>query len=101
MCATVKAKPISTTHWLKHRHCLDLTKDRLKRQVYPGYVIGINNPGNFATGDTLYTDNQKVAFEGIPLFSPEIYTYIQAPNPSDHNPSVRELCSFSTKEREL
>jgi len=25
-----------------------------------------------------------VAFEGIPSFSPEIFTYIQVPNPSDY-----------------
>jgi len=53
-------------------------------EAYPGDVIGINNPGNFAIGDTLYTGNQKVAFEGIPSFSPEIFAYIRAPNPSDY-----------------
>ena len=46
-------------------------------EAYPGDVIGINNPGNFAIGDTLYTGNQKVAFEGIPLFSREIFSYIK------------------------
>jgi len=30
--------------------------------AYPGDVIGINNPGNFAIGDTLYTGNEKIAF---------------------------------------
>ena len=27
--------------------------------AYPGDVIGINNPGNFAIGDTLYTGALK------------------------------------------
>lgn len=52
--------------------------------AYPGDVIGINNPGNFAIGDTLYTGNIRVAFPGIPSFSPEKFAYIRAPNPSDY-----------------
>jgi len=52
--------------------------------AYPGDVIGINNPGNFAIGDTLYTGNGKVAFPGIPSFSPEKFAYIRSPNPSDY-----------------
>ena len=47
-------------------------------------MIGVNNPGNLAIGYTLYTGNQKVAFEGIPSFSPETFAHIQAPNPSDY-----------------
>jgi len=43
--------------------------------AYPGDVIGINNPGNFAIGDTLYSGIQKVAFPGIPSFSPEKFAY--------------------------
>lgn len=52
--------------------------------AYPGDVIGINNPGNFAIGDTLYTGNTKVAFPGIPSFSPEKFAYIRNPNPSTY-----------------
>jgi peptide chain release factor 3 len=52
--------------------------------AYPGDVIGINNPGNFAIGDTLYTGNTRIAFPGIPSFSPEKFAYIRAPNPSDY-----------------
>lgn len=52
--------------------------------AYPGDVIGINNPGNFAIGDTLYTGSAKVAFPGIPSFSPEKFAYIRSPNPSDY-----------------
>ena len=59
--------------------------DRSSVEVaYPGDVIGINNPGNFAIGDTLYTGNAKVAFPGIPSFSPEKFAYIRSPNPSDY-----------------
>jgi len=49
--------------------------------AYPGDVIGLNNPGMFAIGDTLYT-GKKVEYEGIPCFSPEIFSWLRNPNPS-------------------
>ncbi|MCP9848645.1 peptide chain release factor 3 [Cyanobium sp. Morenito 9A2] len=49
--------------------------------AYPGDVIGLNNPGMFAIGDTLYV-GQKVEYEGIPCFSPEIFSWLRNPNPS-------------------
>jgi peptide chain release factor 3 len=59
--------------------------DRSSVEVaYPGDIIGINNPGNFAIGDTLFTGAAKVAFPGIPSFSPEKFAYIRSPNPSDY-----------------
>jgi peptide subunit release factor RF-3 len=39
-------------------------------------VIGIKDSGAFAIGDTIYTGNRKVAFPGIPMFSPEKFAYI-------------------------
>jgi len=50
-------------------------------RAYPGDVIGLNNPGVFAIGDTLY-QGQKVEYEGIPCFSPEIFSWLHNPNPS-------------------
>jgi len=52
--------------------------------AYPGDVIGINNPGNFAIGDTLFTGNEQIAFPGIPSFSPEKFAFIRNPNPSTY-----------------
>ena len=49
--------------------------------AYPGDVIGLNNPGMFAIGDTLYV-GPRVEFEGIPCFSPEIFAWLRNPNPS-------------------
>jgi peptide chain release factor 3 len=49
--------------------------------AYPGDVIGLNNPGMFAIGDTIYT-GQKIEYEGIPSFSPELYAVMRNPNPS-------------------
>lgn len=49
--------------------------------AYAGDIIGLNNPGMFAIGDTLYT-GPKVEYEGIPCFSPELFAYLRNPNPS-------------------
>ncbi|PSN17627.1 peptide chain release factor 3 [filamentous cyanobacterium CCP5] len=49
-------------------------------EAYPGDVIGLNNPGVFAIGDTIY-QGQKLEYEGIPCFSPEMFAYLKNPNP--------------------
>lgn len=49
--------------------------------AYAGDVIGLNNPGMFAIGDTLYL-GKKLEYEGIPYFSPELFAYLKNPNPS-------------------
>ncbi len=50
-------------------------------EAYPGDVIGLNNPGVFAIGDTIY-NGQRLEYEGIPCFSPELFAYLKNPNPS-------------------
>jgi peptide chain release factor 3 len=50
-------------------------------EAYAGDVIGLNNPGVFAIGDTIYT-GQKIEYEGIPYFSPELFATLRNPNPS-------------------
>ncbi|NER80571.1 MAG: peptide chain release factor 3, partial [Leptolyngbya sp. SIO1D8] len=50
-------------------------------EAYPGDVIGLNNPGVFAIGDTIY-QGKKLEYEGIPCFSPELFAYLRNPNPS-------------------
>ncbi|CAM9520200.1 unnamed protein product, partial [Chrysoparadoxa australica] len=60
-------------------------QDRETVQVaYPGDIIGINNPGHFAIGDTIYTGNQRISYPGIPSFSPECFSYMRNPNPSTY-----------------
>eukprot|EP00897_Mesotaenium_endlicherianum_P005399 jgi/Mesen1/4888/ME000244S04066 len=46
-------------------------------------VIGLNNPGVFAIGDTVYTGPRRV-FPAIPSFSPELFCYLRNPNPSKY-----------------
>lgn len=50
-------------------------------EAYPGDVIGLNNPGVFAIGDTIY-NGKKLEYEGIPCFSPELFAFLKNPNPS-------------------
>ncbi len=50
-------------------------------EAYPGDVIGLNNPGVFGIGDTIYV-GKKLEYEGIPAFSPELFAYLRNPNPS-------------------
>ena len=49
--------------------------------AYAGDVIGLNNPGMFAIGDTIYC-GEKLEFDGIPCFSPEMFSYMRNVNPS-------------------
>lgn len=61
--------------------------------AYPGDVIGLNNPGVFAIGDTIY-NGRKLEYEGIPCFSPELFAYLRNPNPSkfkQFNKGISEL----------
>ena len=57
-------------------------------QAYPGDVIGLNNPGVFAIGDTIYL-GKKLEYEGIPSFSPELFCYLKNPNPSQPSTTQR------------
>jgi peptide chain release factor 3 len=50
-------------------------------EAYPGDVIGLNNPGVFAIGDTIYM-GPKLEYDGIPCFSPELFSFLRNPNPS-------------------
>lgn len=50
-------------------------------EAFPGDVIGLNNPGVFAIGDTIY-QGKRLEYDGIPCFSPELFAYLKNPNPS-------------------
>lgn len=45
--------------------------------AYPGDVIGLNNPGLYAIGDTLFTGTKTIQYPGIPSFSPEMFVTIR------------------------
>ncbi|MDQ3322967.1 MAG: peptide chain release factor 3 [Acidobacteriota bacterium] len=50
-------------------------------EAFPGDVVGLNNPGAFAIGDTIYT-GQKLVYPQIPSFTPELFARIRNPNTS-------------------
>jgi len=41
-------------------------------EAFPGDVIGLYDTGSFKIGDTL-TEGEKIMFQGIPTFSPEVF----------------------------
>jgi peptide chain release factor 3 len=53
----------------------------LIEEAYPGDVVGFNNPGVFAIGDTIYT-GPKLVYPGIPSFPPELFANLRNPNPA-------------------
>jgi peptide chain release factor 3 len=50
--------------------------------AWPGDVIGLVGHDSFGIGDTL-TEDRTIAYDEIPRFPPEVFTYISNPNPSD------------------
>ncbi|CAM9961723.1 unnamed protein product [Ascophyllum nodosum] len=69
---------------LSHAQQLFAQERETVEVAYPGDVIGINNPGHFAIGDTIFTGGTKIRFPGIPSFSPECFAYMRNPNPSKY-----------------
>ncbi len=50
-------------------------------EAFPGDVIGLYDTGNFKIGDTL-TEGEKLMFQGIPTFSPEVFKELVNLDPS-------------------
>lgn len=51
--------------------------------AYPGDIIGLNNPGAFAIGDTL-CGGAQVRFPSIPSFAPEMFAILENREPSKY-----------------
>lgn len=45
-------------------------------KAYTGDIIGIYDTGNFQIGDTLYTGKEKIVFEPLPTFPPELFAMV-------------------------
>mmetsp|Transcript_14777 Transcript_14777/g.60045 ORF Transcript_14777/g.60045 Transcript_14777/m.60045 type:complete len:431 (+) Transcript_14777:689-1981(+) len=76
--------------------------DRESVQVaFPGDIVGLNNPGLFSIGDTIYCGSEKVVFPGIPSFSPEIFAYLRNPNPSNYKNFKKGLQQLLEEGKEL
>ena len=46
----------------------------------PGDIIGVYDTGTFQIGDTIFSGKQKVQFEDLPTFTPELFMRVSAKN---------------------
>jgi len=44
--------------------------------AYPGDIVGVHDTGNFKIGDAV-TEGEKLQFQGMPSFSPEMFRYVE------------------------
>jgi len=61
--------------------------------AYAGDVVGLNNPGSFVIGDTVYV-GEKLRYPDIPSFSPELFAFLKNVDPTKYknfNKGVSEL----------
>lgn len=49
-------------------------------QAYAGDIIGIYDSGNYQVGDTLYGGKEKIVFEPLPTFPPELFVRVSPVN---------------------
>ncbi len=52
-------------------------------EAYPGDVVGLVSNAQFAIGDTL-TEDPAILYREIPRFTPECFTYLLNPQPSNY-----------------
>jgi peptide chain release factor 3 len=73
---TGKTMRLSSSHKLfgQERETVD--------EAWPGDVIGLVGHSEFGIGDTL-TEDKTIAYDEIPRFPPEVFTYISNPSSSD------------------
>ena len=48
--------------------------------AYPGDIVGVHDTGNFKIGDSV-TEGEKLQFQGMPSFSPEMFRYVENDEP--------------------
>jgi peptide chain release factor 3 len=49
-------------------------------EAYPGDIVGVHDTGNFKIGDAV-TEGEKLKFQGMPSFSPEMFRYVENDDP--------------------
>ncbi len=49
-------------------------------KAYPGDIVGVHDTGNFKIGDAV-TEGEKLQFQGMPSFSPEMFRYVENDDP--------------------
>lgn len=49
-------------------------------EAFPGDIVGVHDTGNFKIGDAV-TEGEKLQFQGMPSFSPEMFRYVENDEP--------------------
>jgi len=49
-------------------------------EAFPGDIVGVHDTGNFKIGDAV-TEGEKLKFQGMPSFSPEMFRYVENNEP--------------------
>ncbi len=49
-------------------------------EAFPGDIVGVHDTGNFKIGDAV-TEGEKLQFQGMPSFSPEMFRYVENNDP--------------------
>ncbi|KEP88474.1 peptide chain release factor 3 [Oenococcus oeni IOEB_0501] len=65
----------------------------------PGDIIGLYDTGNFQIGDSIYTGKQKVEFEPLPTFTPELFNRVIAKDvmkQKSYHKGIRQLVQEGT-----
>jgi peptide chain release factor 3 len=55
-------------------------KKSLIDEAYPGDIVGVHDTGSFKIGDAV-TEGEKLQFQGMPSFSPEMFRYVENDDP--------------------
>ncbi len=62
-------------------HSFMASERSIVNEGQPGDIIGLYDPGELRIGDTLYA-GEKVVFQGIPRFAPELFTRVVLKDPT-------------------
>lgn len=69
--------------------------DRLQAETaLPGDIIGLHNHGTIRIGDT-FTEGEKLYFQGIPNFAPELYRLVRLKDPLKSKALLKGLIELS------
>lgn len=75
---------------LSNSHKLFGQDREIVEEAYPGDIVGLVGYPDFHIGDTL-TEDDTVNYREIPRFPPEVFAFIQNPNPSKCKPFRKGL----------
>ncbi len=78
----MKMKPVRIDKTVQIANAVTFQADERAHveEAWPGDIIGLHNHGTIQIGDT-FTDGEKLKFEGIPFFAPELFRRVVLKDP--------------------